>query len=60
MRKALFTLALFASALTIPLTAHADTIDQFTFTSTALPDLSPSISAKMINAPPSTGARARN
>jgi hypothetical protein len=31
MRKALFTLALLASALTIPLTAHADTIDQFTF-----------------------------
>ena len=30
MRKALFTLALFASAFTFPLTAHADTIDDFT------------------------------
>jgi hypothetical protein len=30
MRKALFTLALLASALTLPLTAHADTIDDFT------------------------------
>jgi hypothetical protein len=41
MRKALFTLALLASALTIPLTAHADAIDQFTFnfptTSTFIP-----------------------
>jgi hypothetical protein len=31
MRKALFTLALLASAFTLPLTAHADAIDQFTF-----------------------------
>jgi len=31
MRKALFTLALLASAFILPLTAHADTIDQFTF-----------------------------
>jgi hypothetical protein len=31
MRKTLFVLALLASALSIPLTAHADTIDQFTF-----------------------------
>jgi hypothetical protein len=30
MRKALFTLALLASAFTLPLTAHADTIDDFT------------------------------
>ena len=41
MRKALFTLALLASAFTLPLTAHADTIDQFTFnfptTSTFIP-----------------------
>jgi hypothetical protein len=29
MRKALFTLALLASALILPLTAHADTIDDF-------------------------------
>jgi hypothetical protein len=29
MRKALFTLALLASASTLPLTAHADTIDDF-------------------------------
>jgi hypothetical protein len=32
MRKALFTLALFASALSIPLTAQADTIDDFVLT----------------------------
>ena len=32
MRKALFTLALLASALIIPLTAHADTIDDFVIT----------------------------
>jgi hypothetical protein len=32
MRKALFTLALFASALSLPLTAHADTIDDFVLT----------------------------
>jgi hypothetical protein len=32
MRKALFTLALFASALSLPLTAHADTIDDFILT----------------------------
>jgi hypothetical protein len=31
MRKALFTLALLASAFTLPLTAHADAIDRFTF-----------------------------
>jgi hypothetical protein len=31
MRKALFTLALLASAFTLPLTANADAIDQFTF-----------------------------
>jgi hypothetical protein len=31
MRKALFTLALLASALTLSLAAHADTIDRFTF-----------------------------
>jgi hypothetical protein len=31
MRKALFTLALLASAFTLPITAHADAIDQFTF-----------------------------
>jgi hypothetical protein len=31
MRKTLFALALLASALSIPLTAHADTIDQFSF-----------------------------
>ena len=31
MRKALFTLVLLASAFILPLTAHADTIDQFTF-----------------------------
>ena len=31
MSKALFTLALLVSAFTLPLTAHADTIDQFTF-----------------------------
>jgi hypothetical protein len=31
MRKTLFALALFASALSIPLTAHADAIDQLTF-----------------------------
>lgn len=31
MRKTLFVLALLASALSIPLTSHADTIDQFTF-----------------------------
>jgi hypothetical protein len=31
MRKALFTLALLASGFTLPLTAHADAIDQFTF-----------------------------
>ena len=30
MRKSLFTLALLASAFTLPLTAHADTIDDFT------------------------------
>jgi hypothetical protein len=29
MRKALFTLAVFASAFIVPLTAHADTIDDF-------------------------------
>jgi hypothetical protein len=32
MRKALFTLALFASAFTLRLTAHADTIDDFVLT----------------------------
>ena len=32
MRKALFILALLASAFTLPLTAHADTIDDFTLT----------------------------
>jgi PEP-CTERM motif len=32
MSKALFTLALLASALTLPLTAHADTIDDFVLT----------------------------
>jgi hypothetical protein len=32
MSKALFTLALLASALSIPLTAHADTIDDFVLT----------------------------
>jgi hypothetical protein len=31
MRKALFTLTLLSSAFTLPLTAHADAIDQFTF-----------------------------
>ena len=31
MRKTLFAFALLTSALSIPLTAHADTIDQFTF-----------------------------
>jgi len=31
MRKTLFALALFASALSIPLNAHADAIDQLTF-----------------------------
>ncbi|MBB5338608.1 PEP-CTERM sorting domain-containing protein [Tunturiibacter gelidoferens] len=31
MRKTLFALALLASALSIPLTAHADTIDQLSF-----------------------------
>ena len=32
MRKALFTLAVLASAFTLPLTAHADTIDDFVLT----------------------------
>jgi hypothetical protein len=32
MRKALFTLALLTSAFTLPLTAHADTIDDFVLT----------------------------
>jgi hypothetical protein len=32
MRKSLFLLALFASALILPLTAHADTIDDFSIT----------------------------
>ena len=32
MRKALFTVALIASALTLPLTAHADPIDDFVLT----------------------------
>jgi hypothetical protein len=32
MRKTLFTLALLASAFTLPLTAHADTIDDFVLT----------------------------
>jgi hypothetical protein len=32
MRKALFTLALLASAFTLPLTAHADDIDDFVLT----------------------------
>ena len=32
MRKALFTLALLVSAFTLPLTAHADTIDDFVLT----------------------------
>jgi PEP-CTERM motif len=32
MRKALFTLTLLASAFTLPLTAHADTIDDFVLT----------------------------
>jgi hypothetical protein len=32
MRKALFTLALLSSAFTLPLTAHADTIDDFVLT----------------------------
>jgi hypothetical protein len=32
MSKALFTLAILASALTLPLTAHADTIDDFVLT----------------------------
>jgi hypothetical protein len=41
MRKALFTLALFASAFTLPLTAHADTIDQFTFNFDAAPGYHP-------------------
>jgi PEP-CTERM motif len=31
MSKTLFALAILASALSIPLTAHADTVDQFTF-----------------------------
>jgi hypothetical protein len=35
MRKSLFLLALFASASILPLTAHADTIDDFVLTPTA-------------------------
>jgi PEP-CTERM motif len=41
MRKALFTLALLGSAFTLPLTAHADTIDQFTFNFDTLPGYIP-------------------
>jgi hypothetical protein len=41
MRKALFTFALLASAFTLPLTAHADTIDQFTFSFDTTPGYLP-------------------
>jgi hypothetical protein len=41
MRKTLFTLALIASALSIPLTAHADAIDQFTFSFATPPGFLP-------------------
>jgi hypothetical protein len=41
MRKALFTLALLASASTLPLTARADTIDQFTFNFDTTPTFIP-------------------
>jgi hypothetical protein len=41
MRKALFTLAVFASALSLPLGAHADIIDQFTFNFDTLPGYLP-------------------
>ncbi len=41
MRKTLFTLALVASALIIPLEAHADTIDQFTFSFPTSPNFLP-------------------
>jgi hypothetical protein len=41
MRKALFTLALLASAFTLPLTAHADAIDQFTFNFNTAPTFTP-------------------
>jgi hypothetical protein len=41
MRKALFPLALLASALTLPLTAQADTIDQFIFNFDTTPGFLP-------------------
>ena len=43
MRPIVLSLALLASAFTLPLAAHADTIDQFTFNSSTPPtDISPS------------------
>jgi hypothetical protein len=41
MSKALFTFALLASAFTLPLTARADTIDQFTFNFVTPPTFTP-------------------
>lgn len=41
MRKTLFAFALIASALSIPLTAHADAIDQFTFSFATPPGFLP-------------------
>jgi len=53
MRKALFTFALLASALTLPLTAHADTIDQFTFNFDTLPGYLPvHVTIDLLASPP--------
>jgi hypothetical protein len=53
MRKALFTLALLASAFTLPLTAHADAIDQFTFNFDTAPGyLSVHVTMDLLASPP--------
>jgi hypothetical protein len=54
MRKTLFVLALLASALSIPLTAHADTMYQITFDFPANPPTIPSINTTLDFAPPPT------
>jgi hypothetical protein len=53
MRKALFTLALLASAFTLPLTAHADAIDQFTFNFDTTPGYLPvHVTIDLLASPP--------
>jgi hypothetical protein len=59
MRKALFTLALLASAFTLPLIAHADTIDDFVLTgngTTATFSLPASPPGNPLTCPPGNGS----